>query len=94
MIQLPLRSIRPLLTRLDLLRETTRHRTWPSGEPLNIALFGISCDTEHVKLALDAIATFHPGSTLSIFFDRLPELFLEGTPIPGTGPPSRIDGSN
>jgi SAM-dependent methyltransferase len=61
--------LRQLRDRLAQRRQATRLTQWPTGAPLKIDLYASAADLDHIALALDAIETFHPGSSVVIHAD-------------------------
>lgn len=51
---------------LHRLYQKTRLWSWPSGESLNIAVVALPGDLSHLEACIDAIATFHPSSTVAV----------------------------
>lgn len=55
---------------LERLRSTGRIVAWPAGLARRFAVLASSADPQHIRLCLDAINTFHPGSSVVLLLDE------------------------
>jgi SAM-dependent methyltransferase len=80
------RLVQQLRERLHRARDATRLRDWSADAPLNIEIYALPIDPDHLALAMDAVETFHPGSCITVHADA-PDRAPPSRPAP---PPDRL----